>query len=132
MIGIIVVCHGNLAQEFISVLEHVAGPQKNIKAMGIYPETDLLKARQELLDMINAVDQGDGIALLTDMFGGTPSNLAISVGKSQNIEVVAGVNLPMLVELIHLRDQNQPLLKTVQTARMVGQNYMNLASAFML
>lgn len=130
MIGVVIVSHGNLAKEFLTVLEHIMGPQKNVKTFGIFPDTDLNRARTELDTMIQAVDEGDGIALLTDMFGGTPSNLAISLAKAKNIEVVAGVNLPMLIELVNLRDK-KPLLDVVQNARLTGQNYMNLASSFM-
>jgi len=132
MIGIIVIAHGRLANEFVSVLEHVTGPQDNLKALGISPEDDISKQRALLDTMIGMVDQGEGVVLATDMFGGTPSNLAIAASRDKNVEVVAGVNLPMLVDLIQRREQNQQLSEAVLAARNAGQNYMNVASSFMV
>lgn len=130
MIGILVVTHGNLAREFVAVLEQIMGPQPNVKAFGLQSNADLSQAKEDLRKMIALVDDGDGVALLTDMFGGTPTNLAISLAHEKNIEVLAGVNLPMLVELVNLR-KDQTLSTAIQTARVAGQNYMNIASFFM-
>src|SRR3546814_16617854 len=98
MIGIVIVTHGRLAEEFIHATEHVVGPQKNIRAVCIAP-TDKDERRQDIVDAVAAVDAGKGVIILTDMFGGTPSNLAISILSEGKIEVIAGVNLPMLIQL---------------------------------
>src|SRR5207237_879020 len=103
MIGIVLVTHGRLATEFRAALEHVVGPQSNVEAIDIGPEDDVEQCRRDIIAAVARVDTGDGVALLTDMFGGTPSNLAISVMNGPGVEVVAGVNLPMLVKLARLR-----------------------------
>ena len=100
MIGIVIVTHGNLAKEFIVALEHVVGPQKQIQAICINPEDDMEKRRLEIIDAIKKVDLGQGVVVTTDMFGGTPSNLAISTMKEGQTEVIAGVNLPMLIKMV--------------------------------
>ena len=97
MIGVVLVTHGRLAQEFIGALEHVVGPQENMAAVCIGPDDDMERRRREIVESVAEVDGGRGVVLLTDMFGGTPSNLAISVLDQGRVEVVAGVNLPMLI-----------------------------------
>ena len=103
MIGMVLVTHGRLASEFIAALEHVVGKQKGVAAVCIGPDDDMEQRRKEILDCVAAVDDGHGVVLLTDMFGGTPSNLAISVLDRAKVEVIAGVNLPMLIKLARLR-----------------------------
>ena len=127
MIGMVLVTHGRLAAEFVSALEHVVGPQPQIAAVCIGPDDDMEKRRQDILRSIAAVDTGDGAVLLTDMFGGTPSNLAISVMDRARIEVIAGVNLPMLIKLASLR-QSETLELTVLGAQEAGRKYINVAS----
>jgi len=127
MIGMVLVTHGRLAAEFIAALEHVVGPQRNIAAVCIGAEDDMEKRRQDIVRSIAEVDAGKGVVLLTDMFGGTPSNLAISVMDKANIEVIAGVNLPMLIKLASLR-QTQSLAESVRGAQEAGRKYINVAS----
>jgi len=103
MIGLVLVTHGRLAVEFVQALEHVVGPQENVTAICIGPEDDMEQRRQDIIDAVGAADEGDGVVLLTDMFGGTPSNLAISVLDKGQVEVIAGINLPMLIKLTGLR-----------------------------
>src|SRR5437764_2735534 len=99
MIGLVLVTHGRLAAEFVTAMEHVVGPQEAIEAICIGPEDDMEGRRKDIAGAISRVDQGQGVIILTDLFGGTPSNLAISLMKTENIEVIAGVNLPMLIRL---------------------------------
>ena len=127
MIGMVLVTHGRLGAEFIAALEHVVGAQKQVAAICIGAEDDMEARRQEILRRISEVDTGDGVVLLTDMFGGTPSNLAISVMDRPRIEVVAGVNLPMLIKLATLR-QNEGLQRSVSGAQEAGRKYINVAS----
>ena len=127
MIGMVLVTHGKLAQEFVAALEHVVGAQAQIAAVCIGPEDDMEQRRQDILRCIGDVDTGEGTVLLTDMFGGTPSNLAISVMDRGKIEVIAGVNLPMLIKLASLR-QNESLERTVLGAQEAGRKYINVAS----
>jgi mannose PTS system EIIA component len=127
MIGMVLVTHGRLAAEFIAALEHVVGAQKQVAAICIGAEDDIEARRQDILRRISEVDTGDGVVLLTDMFGGTPSNLAISVMDRPRIEVVAGVNLPMLIKLASLR-QNEGLQRSVSGAQEAGRKYINVAS----
>jgi PTS system mannose-specific IIA component len=127
MIGIVLVTHGRLAAEFIAALEHVVGAQRQIAAICIGPDDDMEQRRQEILSSITAVDSGDGAVLLTDMFGGTPSNLAISVMDRARIEVIAGINLPMLIKLASLR-QSEGLERSVVGAQEAGRKYINVAS----
>jgi PTS system mannose-specific IIA component len=127
MIGIVLVTHGRLAAEFIAALEHVVGAQRQIAAICIGPDDDMEQRRQEILTSITAVDSGDGAVLLTDMFGGTPSNLAISVMDQARIEVIAGINLPMLIKLASLR-QSEGLERSVVGAQEAGRKYINVAS----
>ncbi|MGH7123475.1 MAG: PTS sugar transporter subunit IIA [Stellaceae bacterium] len=127
MIGIVIVTHGRLAAEFIAALEHVVGPQRDIAAICIGPDDDMEQRRQDILQSVKAVDTGDGVVLLTDMFGGTPSNLAISVMDRPKIEVIAGINLPMLIKLASLRS-TETLADAVRGAQEAGRKYINVAS----
>jgi mannose PTS system EIIA component len=127
MIGIVLVTHGRLAAEFRSALEHVMGPQRQIETIMIDPKDDIDNRRQEIIEAVKRVDSGQGVAILTDMFGGTPSNLAISVMNAPNVEVVAGINLPMLVKLATVRDEC-PLADAVVQAQLAGRKYINIAS----
>ena len=127
MIGIVLVTHGRLAVEFRSALEHVMGPQRQIETIMIDPKDDIDERRQEIIAAVKRVDSGQGVAILTDMFGGTPSNLAISVMNAPNIEVVAGINLPMLVKLATVREEC-PLADAVVQAQLAGRKYINIAS----
>ena len=127
MIGMVLVTHGRLAAEFVAALEHVVGAQTQIAAVCIGPDDDMEQRRQEILRRIAEVDGGDGAVLLTDMFGGTPSNLAISVMDRAKIEVIAGVNLPMLIKLATMRDASD-LDHAVLEAREAGRKYITVAS----
>ncbi len=127
MIGMVLVTHGRLAAEFIAALEHVVGPQAKVAAVCIGPEDDMEQRRQDILQSIREVDSGDGAVLLTDMFGGTPSNLAISIMDQGRIEVVAGVNLPMLIKFAKVRGDS-PLEKAVGLAQEAGRKYISVAS----
>ncbi len=127
MIGMVLVTHGRLAAEFIAALEHVVGPQTNIAAVCIGPEDDMERRRQDILRAIGEVDAGKGVVLLTDMFGGTPSNLAISVMDKAKVEVIAGINLPMLIKLASLRE-TESLAAAVRGAQEAGRKYINVAS----
>ncbi|WP_425407868.1 PTS sugar transporter subunit IIA [Hyphococcus sp.] len=127
MIGLVVVTHGRLAEEFLSAAEHVVGPQEQVKAVSIGPDDDMEKRRQDILDAAQSVDTGEGVIILTDMFGGTPSNLAISVMEKANAEVVAGVNLPMLIKLASARGEDD-LPEAVKAAHDAGRKYINVAS----
>ena len=127
MIGMILVTHGRLAEELIAALEHVVGPQDSIAAICIGPDDDMEQHRQKIMEQTRETDDGDGVVLLTDMFGGTPSNLAISVMDKVNVEVIAGVNLPMLIKLTSVRD-SLPLAEAVASAQEAGRKYINIAS----
>ncbi len=127
MIGVVLVTHGRLAQEFIAALEHVVGPQRNMAAICIGPDDDMEQRRREIVESVAAVDGGQGVVLLTDMFGGTPSNLAISVLDQGRVEVVAGVNLPMLIKLASLRGE-KPLATVIIEAQRAGRKYISVAS----
>jgi PTS system mannose-specific IIA component len=123
----VLVTHGRLAAEFIAALEHVVGPQSHIAAVCIGPEDDMERRRQDILHAIAEVDAGKGVVLLTDMFGGTPSNLAISVMDKAKVEVIAGINLPMLIKLASLRE-SESLAAAVRGAQEAGRKYINVAS----
>ena len=131
MIGIVLVSHANIAKEMLGVIEHIVGPQERIKAISIFPNDNMEKKRSEILDSVKKVDAGKGVIVLTDMFGGTPSNLAISVMEDEKIEVVAGVNLPMLVKFASCRD-NGDLTECVMMSQDAGKKYINVASQLML
>jgi PTS system mannose-specific IIA component len=127
MIGLVLVTHGRLASEFIVAMEHVVGPQKQVAAICIGPEDDMEERRAQIAQAIRAVDKGDGVIILTDLFGGTPSNLAISLMKSDKIEVIAGVNLPMLIRLEGAR-KTMDVRAAVAAAREAGRKYISVAS----
>lgn len=127
MIGLVLVTHGRLAKEFIEAMEHVVGPQRNVADVCIGPDDDMEQRRQQIIESVAKVEEGDGVVLLTDMFGGTPSNLAISVLDHGKVEVIAGINLPMLIKLASVRD-SEPLKKAVAEAQEAGRKYINVAS----
>jgi PTS system mannose-specific IIA component len=127
MIGMVLVTHGRLAVEFIAALEHVVGPQQRIAAVCIGAEDDMEQRRRDILESVARVEEGDGVVLLTDMFGGTPSNLAISVLDRANVEVIAGVNLPMLIKLASVRSSSKLAVAVLQ-AQEAGRKYINVAS----
>ena len=126
MIGVVIVTHGKLAEAFVAVTEHVVGKQQQMLAIGIEPEDDAEKARELILKAIKDVDSGHGVIILTDMFGGTPSNLAISVMKAASVEVIAGVNLPMMIKLASVRGKLS-LEDTVTQAQEAARKYINIA-----
>ena len=130
MIGMVLVTHGNLAAEFVAALEHVVGPQENVDAVCIGPDDDMEQRRAEILEKVGKVDSGSGVVLLTDMFGGTPSNLAISIMEKAKVEVIAGLNLPMLVKLSSIRG-SETLERAVAAAQEAGVKYINVASALL-
>jgi PTS system mannose-specific IIA component len=127
MIGLVLVTHGRLAVEFRAALEHVVGAQTQIETVSIGPDDDVERRRQDILDAVKKVEDGSGVILLTDMFGGTPSNLAISVMDAGIVEVIAGVNLPMLIKLASVRGE-KPLAESVADAQEAGRKYINVAS----
>ncbi len=127
MIGLVLVTHGALASQFVAAMEHVVGAQAQVAAICIGPDDDMEQRRKDILDAVASVDSGKGVILLTDMFGGTPSNLAISVLDKAKVEVIAGVNLPMLIKLASVRD-NVPLGKAVDLAQESGRKYISIAS----
>lgn len=127
MIGIVLVTHGRLAEELVAAMEHVVGPQDSVAAICIGPDDDMEERRAQILESISKVDSGTGVILLTDMFGGTPSNLAISVIEKANVEVIAGVNLPMLIKLASVRGSDD-LKDAADQAQEAGRKYINIAS----
>lgn len=127
MIGLVLVTHGDLAKEFVKALEHVVGPQKQVASICIGPEDDMEQRRSDILDAVAQVSDGSGVVILTDMFGGTPSNLAISVMNGGSIEVIAGLNLPLLVKLAKVRAE-KPMPVAVSEAKEAGRKYINVAS----
>ncbi len=130
MIGIVLVTHGALATEFVKALEHVVGPQEHTEAITIGADDDMERRRLEILEAVRRVDKGQGVIVLTDMFGGTPSNLAISIMDQGSVEVVAGVNLPMLIKLASVRG-DRPIREAVDVAREAGRKYIEVASALL-
>ncbi len=127
MIGLVLVTHGGLAVEFISAMEHVVGPQENTAAVCIGPDDDMERRREDIQKAVGSVETGEGVIILTDMFGGTPSNLAISIMESKSIEVIAGVNLPILVKLASIRG-TLDLQSAIAKAQEAGRKYINVAS----
>ena len=127
MIGMVLVTHGRLAEEFVDALVHIVGPQEQIAVVCIGPEDDVESRREDILNATAEVDGGKGVVVLTDMFGGTPSNLAISIMEQAEIEVVAGVNLPMLIKLATVRE-TESLSDAVASAQEAGRKYINVAS----
>jgi mannose PTS system EIIA component len=127
MIGLVIVTHGRLAEEFIHALEHVVGKQSQIAAISIGPDDRMDQRRNDIAVAVASVETGEGVIILTDMFGGTPSNLAISLLQEGKIEVVAGLNLPMLVKLARIRTDCN-LHKAAAAAQDAGRKYINIAS----
>ncbi|MBX9815231.1 MAG: PTS fructose transporter subunit IIA [Proteobacteria bacterium SG_bin5] len=127
MIGLVLVTHGRLAQEFVTAMEHVVGRQERVAAISIGPEDDMESRRADIAAAIAEVDQGAGVIVLTDLFGGTPSNLAISLMAPGRIEVIAGINLPMLIRLAGAR-QALEVTEAVAAAREAGRKYISVAS----
>ena len=127
MIGLVIVTHGSLAVEFRAALEHVVGPQEAIQTICIGPDDDIERRRDDIRKAVEAVDSGTGVILLTDMFGGTPSNLAISMLREDKVEVLAGVNLPMLIKLAEAR-RTASLSEAALKAKDAGKRYIAIAS----
>ncbi|WP_339633194.1 PTS sugar transporter subunit IIA [uncultured Sneathiella sp.] len=127
MIGMVLVTHGRLAEEFVNATEHVVGPQTQVRAISIGPDDDMEQRRQDILGAVADVESGAGVIILTDMFGGTPSNLAISVMEKANVEVIAGINLPMLIKLASVRGDDD-MANAVAAAQESGRKYINVAS----
>ena len=127
MIGMVLVTHGHLATEFRAALEHVVGAQSQIETISIGPEDDMEQRRKDIVSAVQKVETGGGVVLLTDMFGGTPSNLAISVMEETNAEVIAGINLPMLIKLASVR-ADMALDKATTAAKEAGRKYISVAS----
>jgi mannose PTS system EIIA component len=130
MIGMVLVTHGALAHEFKSALEHVVGPQDRCETIAIGPDDNMENRRNDILKAIDDADDGHGVIILTDMFGGTPSNLAISVMQNRAVEVIAGVNLPMLVKLARIRG-DMPIKEAVNLAQEAGRKYINVANSIL-
>lgn len=127
MIGLILVTHGRLADQFVEAMEHVVGPQSAIATVCIGPQDDMEQRRAEIAGAIGKVDGGAGVIILTDLFGGTPSNLAISLLEAGRVEVIAGINLPMLIRLAGAR-KSLDVVKAVAAAQDAGRNYITVAS----
>lgn len=127
MIGLVLVTHGRLADELVAAMEHVVGPQPNVATVCIGPDDDMEQRRNHIMESAKRCDDGNGVVVLTDMFGGTPSNLAISIMDKANVEVIAGVNLPMLIKLASVR-HNEALGDAVAAAQEAGRKYINVAS----
>ncbi len=127
MIGLVLVTHGNLALEFISAMQHVVGKQEQVAAVCIGPEDDMEVRRAEIMSKVEEVNDGNGVIVLTDMFGGTPSNLAISIIDRAPVEVLAGINLPMLIKIASLRKEKN-MKETAEGAQEAGKKYINIAS----
>ena len=130
MIGLILVTHGRLAEEFVHAMEHVVGPQDGVATVCIGPSDDMEIRRKEIAKAIASVDQGQGAIILTDLFGGTPSNLAISLLDAGRVEVIAGINLPMLIRLAGAR-KCMGVVEAVEAAQKAGRNYITVASEFL-
>ena len=128
MLGLVLVTHGRLAQEFIAAMEHMVGPQTHLRAVCIGPEDDIERRQREIAAAAKAVDTGAGVVIATDMFGGTPCNLALTLLDRTKIEVMAGVNLPSLIKLIDIRNR-MPLEQAVKEAIEAGRKYMRAGSA---
>ncbi len=129
-IGLVLVTHGQLAAALRAALEHVVGPLEGVATVCIDADDDMETRRRDILAGVRAVDAGQGVIVLTDMFGGTPSNLAISIMDKASVEVIAGVNLPMLVKLAGLRD-SASLNDAAAAAEQAGRKYIRIASKLM-
>lgn len=130
MIGMILVTHGNLAEEFVNAMQHVVGRQEAVVTVCIGPNDDMERRRREIAAAIKQVDSGEGAIILTDLFGGTPSNLAISLMQAGRVEVIAGINLPMLIRLAKAREC-MPVREAALAARDAGRNYITMASEYL-
>ena len=130
MIGLVLVTHARLAEEFNAALEHVVGKQSRVVAISIGPDDDMERRRADILAAVGSVDDGDGVILMTDMFGGTPSNLAISVMSEAKVDVIAGVNLPMLIKFASIRE-TETLAAAVASVQEAGRKYINVASSLL-
>lgn len=129
MIGLVLVTHGRLAEEFLHAVEHVVGSQEKFATVCIGPDDDMDQRRKDIVAAVTAVDGGQGVIILTDMFGGTPSNLAISVMQEGKVEVIAGVNLPMLIKLTSVRQCSDiQLVDALKAAQDAGRKYINVPS----
>ena len=129
MIGIVIVSHERISKELLVALEHIVGKQEKIESISIFPGDNVEKRRKEILNATKRVNSGKGVVILTDMFGGTPSNLAISLMEDKYIEVIAGVNLPLLIKMASLRKDCE-LKELVKISQESGRKYINVASAF--
>jgi mannose PTS system EIIA component len=127
MIGVVLVTHGRLAEEFRNAVEHVVGPQENFETVSIGADDDMERRRQDIVECVKRADTGTGVVVLTDMFGGTPSNLAISVMQPGRIEIIAGMNLPMLIKLSSVR-KTDDMPMALDYAQAAGRKYINVAS----
>ena len=127
MIGVVLVTHGQLAAEFRHAVEHVVGPQENLETVAIGADDDIVQRRKDIVDAVARVETGSGVVVLTDMFGGTPSNLAISVMEAGRVEVIAGMNLPMLIKLSSVR-KGDDIAVAIEAAQTAGRKYINVAS----
>lgn len=127
MLGLVLVTHGNLAKEFVSAMQHVVGKQEQVETVCIGPDDNMEERRGEILSKVEKVNTGEGTIVLTDLFGGTPSNLAISIMDKAKVEILAGVNLPMLIKIASLRKEKN-LKDTVLGAQEAGKKYINIAS----
>ncbi len=130
MIGLVLVTHGHLAEEFVRAMEHVVGRQEAVATVCIGPNDDVERRRKEIAEAIRRVDSGSGVIILTDLFGGTPSNLAISLMEAGKVEVIAGINLPMLIRLAKARNA-MGVREATAAARDAGRNYITIASEFL-
>jgi PTS system mannose-specific IIA component len=130
LIGMVLVTHGRLALELVAALEHVVGPQSQVMSVCIGPEDNMEQRRADIMNAVRSVNAGEGVVVLTDMFGGTPSNLAISIMETAPIEVIAGVNLPMLIKLASVRG-TETLKNAVAQAQEAGRKYINVASTLL-
>src|SRR4051812_45488509 len=130
LIGMVLVTHGRLAPELVAALEHVVGPQSQVMSVCIGPDDNMEQRRADIVKAVKTVNAGEGVVVLTDMFGGTPSNLAISIMETAPIEVIAGVNLPMLIKLASVRG-TETLKTAVAQAQDAGRKYINVASALL-
>ena len=128
--GLVLVTHGGWAEQLVAAMEHVVGPQEGVRAVSIGPDDDMEQRRKDIMKAVEDLDRGSGVIVLTDMFGGTPSNLAISVMDKAKVEVIAGMNLPMLIKLASVRGQDD-LAEAVSLAQAAGRKYINVASSLL-
>lgn len=130
MIGIVITTHGDLAKEFYAALVHIRGPQEQMACVAIGPQDDPEECREQVRAAVESVDSGEGVVILTDMFGGTPSNLSISLMKRPSTEVIAGINLPLLVKLCEIRGR-KPIKEVCDLAQEAGRKYITVASTLL-